>query len=425
VPGKRYLELWIIINGLFTTWFVLGGIPEDLGLLDAVTDFPKALKVFAQYILLPIVLVYFVILYAYLAKIVFAWDWPQGWVSKLILGFSGTGILTLLLLHPVVDRGGIALITKSARWFYVLLAPLVVMLFLAVWRRVTEYGFTEGRYLAIALGIWLAFLVIYFTLSKTKSIKVIPASLCLLAFLVSFGPWGTFSVAMNSQIGRLGRLSGEAGILVDGKIRKVHEEVPFEAAKQISAILAYLHENHGFDGIQGWFPETLKEDSVSSGIAYKSPEAVAKLMGLNYVSHWAEGPGGMVSLNADGAFELSGYNRMVHMPMFPWETAKIEVPADGISYRTTEGMSRIAFVDLRTGTEILQIDLRRHAEDLMKRFGASANDRVPHSALALSDSGNGLRVRICPWQIQIQQKGGETKVMRVDGVILYSLEKSL
>ena len=104
VPGKRYGELWVFINGVFTTWFFLEGVPEDLASLDSVAAYPKGLKIFSQYILLPLVLVYLFILYAYLVKILLAWDWPQGWVSKLILGFIGTGLASILLLHPIRER---------------------------------------------------------------------------------------------------------------------------------------------------------------------------------------------------------------------------------------------------------------------------------------------------------------------------------
>ncbi|MGA9120162.1 MAG: DUF4153 domain-containing protein [Bacteroidota bacterium] len=424
VPGKRYPELWIFINGVFTTWFFLAGVPEDLKQLDTLTEYPKGLKVFAQYILFPIVLIYLVILYAYLAKIVVAWDWPEGWVSKLILGFAGTGMFLLLLLHPITGRTENVWVSKASRWFYVVLIPLVVMLFLAVWRRVAQYGFTEGRYLAIALGIWLAFLIVYYTLSRAKSIKVVPASLCLFAFIVSFGPWGAFSVARESQIGRLEKIATQAGILSNGKIHPVKGEIPAQDAKQISAILSYLHENHGFGGIQEWFDENLKEDTIRSGIAYKSPPAVAKLMGMKYVERWAEVPGAMVMLAADSAFDLTGYDRMGHLSWFPRGADHAEPLSDGISYRVTEGLDTLTFTIASTGAQLLQIDLQRHAASLMEKYGTSPTGRIPNDAIAVSASGNGLRVRVCPWQIQVQRREGETKILGMNAVILYSLEKS-
>jgi len=82
VPGKRYAELWVLLAGLFAPWFFLAGVPEDLEGLDAIQEYPKGLKIFAQYILLSLVIVYLLILYAYLLKILTQWSWPKGWVSS-------------------------------------------------------------------------------------------------------------------------------------------------------------------------------------------------------------------------------------------------------------------------------------------------------------------------------------------------------
>jgi len=160
VPGKRYGELAILMLGVFTTWVFLSGVPGDLDAREQATDYPKGLKIFAQYILSPLVLVYLFILYAYLAKILIDWDWPQGWVSKLILGFSATGLFTLLLLYPIRDLPENRWIRLAWRWFFYILIPLLIMLPLAVWRRVSQYGFTEERYLALVLVGWLIFIVL-------------------------------------------------------------------------------------------------------------------------------------------------------------------------------------------------------------------------------------------------------------------------
>jgi hypothetical protein len=423
VPGKRYLELWILITGVFTTWYFLAGIPENLAALDAMADYPKSLKVLAQYILLPIVVIYLIILYAYLAKIVVAWDWPQGWVSKLILGFSGTGIFSLLLLHPIMGRTDNVWLKRTERWFYLILIPLVVMLFLAVGRRVSEYGITEGRYLAIILGIWLGFLILYFTISAKRNIKMIPASLCVLAFAISFGPWGIFSTARQSQIGRLERLTSEAGILVNSRVQPVHAEIPFARAKEISAVLAYLHEVHGFGEIQPWFDKSLREDTSSSLIAYKNPEAVAKMMGFQFVSRWAESPYGIVTFDAAGAFDPRGYERMAILQMY-WSVGnKVEFPSDGILYKVSAGMDTMTFSSVGTGAKLVEIDLRRHAEGLLTKYRSSATDRIPTEEMALSADGNGLRVRLCPSRLQVQERDGKTKLAGISAVVLFTVEK--
>ncbi len=424
VPGKRYFELWILILGLFNTWFFLAGVPEETAPLDAISDYPKGLKVFSQYILYPIVLIYLVILYAYLGKILAAWDWPQGYVSKLILGFSGTGIFLLLLLNPLRERADNAWVKKIARWFYVALIPLVVMLFLAVWRRISEYGFTEGRYLAIALGVWLSFLIVYFLMSRTKSIKVIPVSLCVLALLVSVGFWGVFSVASQSQIARLERITTEAGILAEGKIRPVHAEVSFKNAKEISAILSYLHEYHGLAGIQSWFEGSLKEDTIPSGVAYKRPAVVARMMGLEYVSRWAESQRGMVTFTAATPYDVTGYDRMVQLTMFARGNEQGDSLGKGYSYRVTSDLDTLMFRGLPTGEGFLQIDLQRHAEQLLSEYDTSATGRIPGEKLAVELAGAGFRVRLCPWLLLLQRRNGEMKLVRINAVLLFSMDST-
>ena len=47
------MRLWIVIAGVFETWFFLAGVPKNLEELDESDDYPKGLKIFTQYVLLP------------------------------------------------------------------------------------------------------------------------------------------------------------------------------------------------------------------------------------------------------------------------------------------------------------------------------------------------------------------------------------
>ncbi|MBK9634277.1 MAG: DUF4153 domain-containing protein [Bacteroidetes bacterium] len=51
------------------------------------TPYPKDYEFFAQFILMPLVIIYLVILYLYGGKIIFQGHLPIGWVSNLILTF--------------------------------------------------------------------------------------------------------------------------------------------------------------------------------------------------------------------------------------------------------------------------------------------------------------------------------------------------
>ncbi len=162
VDYKWYLDLWVVLAGLFNTWFFLGGFPDDYDSLEERTDYPKGLKIFTQYVLLPIITIYLLILYAYMARIIINAQWPVGWVSNLVLGFSVAGILSLLLIHPVRNEAGNKWIGIFSKFFYIALFPLLILLFLAISRRVGEYGITESRYFVLLLALWLGFIAIYF-----------------------------------------------------------------------------------------------------------------------------------------------------------------------------------------------------------------------------------------------------------------------
>jgi hypothetical protein len=423
VPGRRYFQLWILVTGIFGVWFFLSGVPDDVEDLETSTDYPGSIKVFAQYILLPVVSVYFVILYAYLGKILIEWNWPRGWVSGLILGFSSTGLATLLLLYPIRERSENVWIKVAWRWFFVVLIPLTVVLFLAIGRRISDYGITEPRYIAIVYGIWLVAMIAYFTLSKTKNIRVISGSLCVLALLISFGPWGAFQISQGSQIARLKELLVRDSILVDNTVQKAPQSVSAEDRGQISAVVGYLHQVHGYDGIQPWFRESLKQDSLGTGSVYRDPVFVTQMMGIVYNPFWQGTGGNAVSLTVDrgGALSIEGYQSLLHTrSVFSGSAGKV-YPAGGISYRISVGLDTLTFyLKLDEGaTDSLQLSLRPLVEKLVHE--QSNSNEIPPDEMSLSGTSDHLKIKIGLQRIQLQLKEGEMKPVSYDVEILYSI----
>ncbi|MCX6133034.1 MAG: DUF4153 domain-containing protein [Ignavibacteriales bacterium] len=424
IPGRRYFELWVALQGIFTPWFFLAGMPDDLNELDTLTEYPKGLKIFSQYILLPLVLTYLVILYAYLGKILLAWDWPQGWVSALILGFISTGLFSIVLLHPINGRTENVWINTASRWFFVVIIPLIIMLFLAIWRRVSEYGVTEGRYLAIALGIWLCIIVVYFIISKAKNIMMLPASLCLASFLVTFGPWSTFAVSERSQIARLQDLLTKNKILVNGSVHAQRDSIPFEDTKQISAIISYLHDIHGYSRIQPWFAQSLLKDSGGSLSAYQDPAGIAKLMGVEYVEVWRTGGGGMMVFFTDKErpMEIGGYDQMWRGQRFIAGETK-SVSNGTIRYRLDAGMNSVTIFAPGDGTpsDSLVVDLGPAIDGLVKSYGFGNNNRVAPEKMSAGAANEHFKVKVNLTFLRIERKAGVLKPMAYDGDILYTI----
>jgi hypothetical protein len=291
INEKVYFHLWVFIAIIFNSVFFLAGIPQNVRELDSDASYPKGLKVFTQFVLLPLVTVYLLILYVYGFKILVSWELPRGWVSYLVMCFSVAGIFSLLMIHPVKDNEQNKWINIYARWYYRLLFPLLLLLAVAIYVRVENYGITENRYFLIALAIWLFATIMYFLFSKTKRIQWIPVTLSIVALLSIFGPWGAFAVSEKSQVGRLEKLLTENNILQNGKIVPVKDTISFFAEAEIASIIRYLDQSHGYKKIQPWFENDLEKlfaekDSIDKYV-YK-PEIVLKEMGLQNNYGWRE-----------------------------------------------------------------------------------------------------------------------------------------
>lgn len=291
IDSERYMELWAIIVGLFSTTFFLSRIPKDIRYFEETDDYPKELRLFSQYVLVPLGTLYFLILYAYVVRILILWEWPKGTLAYMILGFSLLGVFTYVSLYPLRDK--ISWVRKAGSIFYIVLIPQVGMLFWALWFRISQYAFTEKRYFVFVFGWWLLVMAIYFLVGKKKDIRIIPITIFIIALLSSFGPWGAFSVSERSQINRFEALLIKNNLLVDNRVQKSTGEISFEDQREISAVIRYLNKVHGLDGIQPWFSVDLStlEDKDGDGrrwyTSYILPEKVVEeIIGIEYIEQW-------------------------------------------------------------------------------------------------------------------------------------------
>jgi hypothetical protein len=296
VPGTGYLRLWFTLGFVFNTWFFLGGVPREFAALEVSRDYPTGIKAFTQYALLPIVAVYLMILTLYLVKVLVTWNWPSGWIGWLVSSVAVVGIFSLLLVYPVASDAANRWVAAYARWFYIALLPAVVTLWLAIWQRVRQYGVTEARYFLIVLSVWLAGIAVHALLTRWRSIKVIPASLAVIALITLFGPWGAYHISEASQVGRLKALLERNGILVEGRVHKAEASPPDADRREISAVLRYLVEAHGTAAIAPWFGDS------ASGIATPAHgtgpsrdveprvQAITRALNVGYAARW-ETPG--------------------------------------------------------------------------------------------------------------------------------------
>ncbi|HUU46213.1 MAG TPA: DUF4153 domain-containing protein [Acidobacteriota bacterium] len=424
VPEKRYGELGLFILGIFATWFFLADVPKDLNELETRAGYPRVLRVFSQYILSPMLVVYFVILYAYVVKIMIEWSWPKGMVSGTIFGFASIGISAYLLLYPMHDKSEYRWIKVATRWFWIAMIPMIVVLQLAIWRRVSEYGITENRYFALGLGVWLAAMVVYFLAGKTKNIKVIPASICVLALLTSFGPWGVFSVSEKSQVGRLEELLTKNQLLIDGEVQKAQGQIPPADAEQISSIVRYLHDMHGYERIQPWFSESLRRDSAGLGLIDQPPAFVVNALGVEYARYPAFGGRDLRELRADlgRAVNIAGYDHLLVAQRLSVEMPEFGHPSGGAvcSIDTNLDVMTLRVVQGGATVDSAQISLRPFVDSLLKDHGSVDGDSISPERMSIQTATETMRLKVVLRKIEFRREGDEFKPIAYDAVTLYS-----
>lgn len=253
-----FVILWFCIAGIFNTVFFLAGLPENLQALDEDFSYPKGLKVFTQYVLIPLATVYLVILLAYEIKILAEWNLPKGLVSNLILGYAVFGILSLLLVFPIREQEGNKWIKTYAKSFYFLLLPLLVLLFLAIGNRVFRYGITESRYFLIVLACWLLFISVYFLISRKQNIRLIPISLCILTLFSVYGPQSAFSVSCYSQKRILINVFKKNHAFNDGRLLPM-KKISVKDAQRAMATLSHLIRQYDLEVLQPYMDKDLSK----------------------------------------------------------------------------------------------------------------------------------------------------------------------
>lgn len=257
IKGETYPQMFVLLAGLFHTTYVLHRFPEQHEVPENESGYHIVLRNLCKYILIPLTILYFLILYAYGFKILISWKLPHGWVSSLVLGFSVVGVLTWLLIYRLPDFDDNALVRIFHRWFWPVLAPLLVLLLVAIGRRLSDYGVTEERYLVAHTGLWLAVCALFYIISRRDNIKFMPLSLAAFTLVAAFGPLNMFRASDRSQKDALQTLLTDNGRFADGKAQPGAEEMSGDTARRVESVLSYFERRGRLPQLQAWFPQNL------------------------------------------------------------------------------------------------------------------------------------------------------------------------
>ena len=246
IKSELYLYTFFIIVFVFAASLFLSKLPSIEREYKDIR-YNKSLTVLLTYIVIPLITIYTLILYLYFAKILLTRQWPRGLVSHLVLWYSTVSVGVIFLLTPILEENKIAKLFKQV--FPKIILPVLLMMFLSIYKRVAQYGITENRYFVIVLGLWVLATMLYFSIKKPLKNILIPISLSIIVLVSVYGPLSSFSVSKYSQNKRFEKILLENSMIVDGSIVP-NENISKEDQREISNIISYFDRNHNINEIK-------------------------------------------------------------------------------------------------------------------------------------------------------------------------------
>ncbi|GAB0174724.1 MAG: hypothetical protein HHAS10_06030 [Candidatus Altimarinota bacterium] len=379
IDEEKYYGIWITFSLAFIApMYGLREFPRLESIEKNQYEMNRFFSFLIRYVATPAVYIYFIILYAYSIKVLLNFsDWPRGIVSWLVIGFSSFGYGTYIFSKAYEDMS--PLIHFFRKWFPFVVIPQLAMLFYAIGLRIYQYDLTMNRYFVVTFGVWLFVTSLYFTLRRSALLAFIPASLALISFVISLGPWSVFSYPFYRQEMRLIGNLQEAKILQNGKIVPLSSErdISKELSTDIASGIDYLCQFDNCMRVREIFPDQIKKIEEKSksdwerwnrnntGATYPGPyywEIQSGIITEIKVNQYAYDDEKKyfpeqeyLSYNVDSQthqfpITVTGYNRVVqvmNMVDAKWQTSEIVYPyvsvnidTREVSYFTASGIAR-------------------------------------------------------------------------------------
>ena len=211
---KKQIENDLILNIVkFLYYFIAPSFfcyfnreTEDIDIIKV----NKFRNLVVNYIISPALIIYAIILYAYIFFILLNGELPKGKVASMVLGFTLFGIITKAL--------NLFFGEKKYKLFFnnlgLICIPPMIMFWFGVQRRILDYGMTEDRVYLVLLGIIISISIIVFLFKKINYYYIISLVSFILFSVTVFIPYFSASeISYRSQYNRILIAANKIGIL--------------------------------------------------------------------------------------------------------------------------------------------------------------------------------------------------------------------
>ena len=238
----------------------------------------KLVRFLAQYILLPLICIEGIILYIYGITILVHWELPEGGIVGLVFSYAIIGSFIWYLLMPYFLSEEKQWVRFFHRGFFISLLPLLVLLFVGLFRRISDYGLTTNRYIVFVISAWFVVISIIFSIKKIKNVTPLLLSLLVVTLLTMLGPWSMKNLPDRMQTARFEKLATEYGLLKDGHIVAAEKPLNEEQCYAMSPCIDYFTDynyRHTDEFMQKYF--NMSEDECKE-LAEKEQKSVKDIL---------------------------------------------------------------------------------------------------------------------------------------------------
>ena len=279
-----------VVLAFFCPCCAMALMPINKDHYDKPLEYGKFLKVLVLYILLPLVCIEAIVLYLYAITILVSWQLPEGGVAYWVFSYAIAASIVWYLLMPVFRSEQPSKLKILDRGFFISLIPLLVLLFVGLFRRIHDYGFTINRYIVLAIAIWFTVISLIMIFRKSRNVTPLFSSLVVISLLALVGPWSMFSLPKSTQMKRFEQIANEYHLLENGKIVPSAEPLSREQNIALSESIDFFMESKDYqqDFAEQYFNITPAEgDSIiKKNSYYYFKEMLMYNMNGEYISEY-------------------------------------------------------------------------------------------------------------------------------------------
>lgn len=159
-----------------------------------------------RFLFLPLTGLYVLVLYAYAGKILVQWELPNGGVGWMVsVLVFGTIALTFTLYPTILQRPN-SWECRVVRWLSIGVLPLLLLMSIGIYRRLSDYGVTDIRLYALLLNLWFYGVCIGLFFTRARRIHWVALSFGALFLLSSVLPLNFSNIALSMRKNRLQEL---------------------------------------------------------------------------------------------------------------------------------------------------------------------------------------------------------------------------